>query len=182
VVRTDGFLLIEGRVHASWLPDDWTLELFPVSLTPRPLRAWFRYAVDVATEKPWPAPQPLLAHAVRLKRHLDPASRVDEPTAEMTPEECVSFLNNILSSLVSEPAPRPPAPKNVVDEEAAILKVLLKAYPVLMTAEGIADRLYPSVKTVKKYIKSLEKKRLVTKADGKRGRSLTEAGLEQAKS
>ena len=50
VVKTDGFLVGNGRANAPWLPAGWTMDVFPCGWSRGHLEHWFDYALVAARE------------------------------------------------------------------------------------------------------------------------------------
>jgi hypothetical protein len=68
-------------------------------------------------------------------------------------------------------------------QEADVLKCMLRHHPVRITVETLADELRRDVKSARGYLKSLQEPRrgLVTESKGKQGRALTQKGLALAR-
>jgi hypothetical protein len=75
----------------------------------------------------------------------------------------------------------PPEQDTVSQQEAAVLKVMLRYHPVRLTVVALSREIRPDEKSIRAYLNSLHRRGLVSAAAGKEGRSLTQTGLEKAK-
>jgi hypothetical protein len=97
---------------ATWLPEGWTMDVFPAGWTLPHLEAWFRYALYMAKylypnrpdirpdsdESPSYAPTPreLVAHGHLIVRHLGLAGSPAEPREKMDQAGCIADLRDVL--------------------------------------------------------------------------------------
>jgi hypothetical protein len=92
----------------------------------------------------------------------------------------------VTAAHTSPQAPPPPASaaEGLSEQEAAILKAMLKRHPVRSKVGDLTEMLRLDEKSIRTYLQSLERKQpaLVTEPHGKTGRMLTEAGISTAKS
>jgi hypothetical protein len=121
----DGLLLMHRAKEATWLPDEWEMDVFPAGWELPHLERWFKYALDMAcleyrSEIPKssvfgpscvPSPRGLVMHAYLIVRHLGLPNSPTEPRGEMDQAGCRAELDDLrnffrraLQSLEPKPA------------------------------------------------------------------------------
>jgi hypothetical protein len=139
--QTDGYLLMGCQEEATWLPEGWRMDVFPVGWTLPHLERWFTYAFTIVEEvnaderfdippgsdrSPTYAPTPrgLVAHAHLIVRHLGLPDSPTEPRGPMDRLGCLAELRDLLGffrrALKPGATTRDPGPSPLTsDAEAA---------------------------------------------------------------
>jgi|GEM_PF-6624073 len=108
--ETYGFLLMNCKYDATWLPSGWEADTFPIGWTLPHLERWFNYALDMASIKDRsdippgsemspsyaPLPRDLVTHAHLILRHLGLLNSPTEPRQSMDRAGCLAELRDIL--------------------------------------------------------------------------------------
>jgi hypothetical protein len=108
--ETDGFLLGHCSADAVWLPEGWTMDVYPAGWTLAHIEKWFEYALYFATktdradlgEEPEDSPAyapsawGAVVHAHLIVRHLGLPGSPREPREEMSRNGCIAELRDVL--------------------------------------------------------------------------------------
>jgi pyrimidine deaminase RibD-like protein len=123
---TDGLLLMYRAKEATWLPDGWEMDVFPVGWELPHLERWFEYALEMARMEGRPdiqkdtelgpcyvpLPRGIVMHAHLIVRHLALPDSPNEPRVEMSQAGCLAELRDLrdfFRQALQSPA-RPVAP------------------------------------------------------------------------
>jgi hypothetical protein len=94
------------------------------------------------------------------------------------PQVCVTALAWLRGRLATDD----PGPQHVTQPQAAVLKVMLRHHPALVTVAVLGRQIAGNEKTVGGYVAGLQESQLVTPPADKGGRGLTPAGVALARS
>lgn len=147
-VDAAGCLLGSGQCDATWLPQGWSMNVYPAGWTLTHLKRWFEYAINMATDDTsnntrsdippgWdispsyaPTPRGLVTHAHLILRHLATQfAGSDAPVEPKGPTDragCLAQLRDVLAyiqSALGQPKPLATVAINA-DEPQVVLSEL----------------------------------------------------------
>jgi hypothetical protein len=133
-----GCLLSGCQLYATWLPEDWTMAVFPAAWTLPHLKAWFGYALSIAGDEKFnndrkdippgsdkspayaPTPRGFVTHAHLIVRHLGLPNPPVEPRGPMDRAGCLAELREVLAYFLGA---LQPGGQQALQQKAARLQI-----------------------------------------------------------
>src|SRR5262249_14487883 len=118
VAPTDGYLIVGTPTAATWLPEDWSLIVYPTALDAPRLAKWFDYALEMTQEQGLPGgndlgssgdqtPRAFVRHAHLIARHLRVRDCPFEPRQALDLAGYLTELHDIRGRVLRELADPP---------------------------------------------------------------------------